>query len=201
MADTFTKAEQSDRTRTALLNAARRLFGEQGYVATSTQDIVESLGVTRGALYYHFGNKAGLFRAVFEELRASRLQMVLERTQMAEGDLWQRLVQAGSRAYLEGASDRETQRILYIDGPAVLPMRVWRDNSAAHAALQYALEQLATGGLIKRQPFGVLARLLWGAILEAGLLIAHADDREATQQEVLRDLEQLFAGLRLKPDA
>ena len=149
MADTFTKAEQSDRTRTALLNAARRLFGEQGYVATSTQDIVESLGVTRGALYYHFGNKAGLFRAVFEELRASRLQMVLERTQMAEGDLWQRLVQAGSRAYLEGASDRETQRILYIDGPAVLPMRVWRDNSAAHAALQYALEQLFAGLRLK----------------------------------------------------
>lgn len=200
MAENLTKSEQSDRTQTDLIVAARHIFGEQGYEATSTQDIVGGLGVTRGALYYHFGSKAGLFRAVFEELRASQSQIILERMRTAEGDPWQRLFQASTRAFLEQAAEQETARILYIDGPAVLPLHVWHDNAPACATIQRNLEQLAASGFIEKQPFEVLARLLWGAYLEAALCVAYADDVNAAQQDMLRGLEQLIARLPSKPE-
>lgn len=50
----------------------------------------------------------------------------------------------------------------------------------------------------EKQPFGTLARLLWGAFLEAALRLAHTDEPEATKQEMLLGLEQLIAGLRVK---
>ena len=196
----ISKADQAAHTRTALLRAGRMLFADQGYANTSTESIVQRAGVTRGALYYHFQNKAGLFRAVFEELRVSGLQRILERIQTAEGDPWQRLIQTGLRAFLEVVSEPGRQRILYIDGPAVLPMYLWHENALAIAAIQNALEQLALAGFIAKQPFGTPSRLLWGAFLEAALHIAYStDDVDATQQEMLRGLEQLIAGLRIEP--
>ena len=58
------KAEQSEATRVALLKAARELFTEHGYAGTATEDIAQRAGVTRGAIYYQFRDKSGLFRAV-----------------------------------------------------------------------------------------------------------------------------------------
>src|SRR3546814_5083905 len=51
------KAEQSDRTRATLLSVARTLFAEAGYAGTSTEEVVQRAGVTRGALYHHFRDK------------------------------------------------------------------------------------------------------------------------------------------------
>ncbi len=89
-----TQAERSDATRSALLAAGRRLFAEHGYADVSTEQIVRSSGLTRGALYHHFGAKRDLFKAVFEqiesELDAARGEMgealhsVLER----RGQAW-----------------------------------------------------------------------------------------------------------------
>ena len=55
-------------TRRIFLNIARKEFSTQGYYNASTAHIVEESGMARGSLYYHFGDKKGLFRAVYEEL-------------------------------------------------------------------------------------------------------------------------------------
>ena len=193
-----TKADQAKRTRTALINTGRMLFASQGYAGTSTASIVQRAGVTRGALYYHFQDKAGLFQAVYEEMKVSQLQQIVERIQTAEGDLWQQFVETGCRAFLDVVSERETQRILFIDGPAVLPPRLWHDNIPAIATIQNALEQLAAAGFIAKQSFETLARLFWGAFLEAAFRVSYADDVEATKKNMRRGLEQLIAGLRIK---
>ena len=78
------KAEQYEKTRTALLTAAYELFAERGYADVSTKDIVERAEVTRGALYYHFRNKKSLFCVVFEQVRQARTQAVQTRIQAAE---------------------------------------------------------------------------------------------------------------------
>src|SRR4051794_32456370 len=63
-----TKAAQSEATRAKLLAAARALFGERGYAAVGTEEVVRAAGVTRGALYHQFADKRELFEAVFEQL-------------------------------------------------------------------------------------------------------------------------------------
>ena len=56
--------DRTEKTRTALMQAARALFVDKGYAETSTPEIVAAAGITRGALYHHFEDKRALFRAV-----------------------------------------------------------------------------------------------------------------------------------------
>lgn len=60
-------AEQDERTRGRLLRAAVLVFDRKGYAAASVREIVEMAGVTKPALYYHFGSKEGLLTTVLEE--------------------------------------------------------------------------------------------------------------------------------------
>src|SRR5215467_2927451 len=60
------RAEHVQDTRDALVQAARELFADRGYAGTGTEEIVARARVTRGALYHHFRDKAGLFQAVMQ---------------------------------------------------------------------------------------------------------------------------------------
>ena len=61
------RAEQVAQTRGALVRAGRRLFGDNGFKATSVDDLAREARVTTGALYHHFPTKSDLFEAVFEQ--------------------------------------------------------------------------------------------------------------------------------------
>ncbi len=196
----LSKAEQSDRSRTLLLETAGRLFAERGYAGTSTQDIVEQTHLTRGALYYHFRNKKGIFEAVYEQVMAKRLQKIQQRIDAAEGDTWQRLVETGCAAFIQNSSDTGTQRIAYLDGPSVLDASIWHTNIKTVAFIRWVLEILVAEGLIEEEvSCETLARLLWGAFLEAGITIALADDLGQVQQDMGWGLLYLFERLRLQP--
>src|ERR1044072_5758695 len=71
-----TQAERSEATRRALGEAARPLFAAGGYAGVGTEEIVRSAGVTRGALYHHFGGKRDLFEAVYEQVEADLAERV-----------------------------------------------------------------------------------------------------------------------------
>ena len=193
------KAEQYEKTRTALLTVAHELFAEQGYAATSTKDIVERAEVTRGALYYHFHNKESLFQAVFERFRQARTQAILARVQEAEGDLWQRFVDTGCAAAIESLSDKSAQRIIFTDGPSVLEPDIWHKNVQGVNFITQVFEQLEAEGFIEEKtPHKALARLLWGAFLEAGVYVSHATDSVGAQHEMLQGLQHWLGKLRIK---
>lgn len=59
--------EEAEATRRAILAAALRLFSEKGYAATRLSDIADAAGVTRGAIYHHFDNKAHLYRTLLKD--------------------------------------------------------------------------------------------------------------------------------------
>src|SRR5262245_61399370 len=120
------QTEQAAATRAALLAAARRLFSEKGFHATSTPEVVAAAGVTRGALYHHFENKEGLFRAVFEAVEADLMAREAARPS-AGGDTWDRFRSAFEFFLEASAQDLEVQRIILIDGPAVLGWATWRE--------------------------------------------------------------------------
>ena len=73
---TYTRAPAQKRE--LLLEAARMLFVERGFDATSTQLIAKQAGVSEGILFHHFGSKRGLFEALVEEFVLAGAQASLE---------------------------------------------------------------------------------------------------------------------------
>ncbi|MFI6392891.1 TetR/AcrR family transcriptional regulator [Nonomuraea sp. NPDC050547] len=194
--DVSTRAEQREQTRATLLRESRRLFAGQGYAAVGLAEIVAAAGVTKGALYHHFAGKAELFRAVLDQVQQEVAARVVAAAD-AEKEPWDQLV-AGCRAFLTASTDPLLQRIMLVDGPAVLGWAQWRkldtDNSARH--LGEALTGLVELGVIARQPVEPLTHLLSGAMNEAALWLAAAGgprDLADTQAALARLLDSLRA--------
>ena len=66
-------------TRRELIASARAQFAKHGYTATRTEEIARLTGLTRGALYHHFSDKKGIFRAVLEGLQDDLTGEVIQR--------------------------------------------------------------------------------------------------------------------------
>jgi AcrR family transcriptional regulator len=193
---TRTKAEQADATRTALSAAARRLFTERGYAATSTTEIVERAGVTRGALYHHFAAKDELFRAVFEQLEGEVTKHVAEEALTSADPLEQ--LRRGTRAYLEACIDPAVQRVVLLDGPSVLGWETWQEieQRYGYGLVLAGVEAAIGAGLISAQPVGPLAHVLFGALTEAGMVVARADEPRTARAEMEAVMDRLLDGLR-----
>lgn len=191
-----TQRERSSSTRAALVDAARELFAEHGYAAVGTEAIVRAAGVTRGALYHQFADKSDLFLAVFE----AEEQALVERIGGLLADLANPsgALERGVDAWLEACADPAVQRIVLIEAPSVLGWERWREigmrNGAGlvEAALAAAIEQ----GRIARQPVRPLAHVLIGALDEAALYVATAEDPDTAREQVRATLRRLLAGLR-----
>lgn len=192
-----TKAEQREATMSRLIEVGRTLFTQYGYAQTPTEVIVERAGVTRGALYHHFGSKEGLLAAVLETIQREVARAV-EAAADETDDLWEQLVR-GCRAFLAASLDPQVQRILLVDAPAALGWEQWRALDAAHSMrlLQALLTEMVEQGLLQPIPVEALAHLLSGAMNEAALWIAQAAEREQALAEATRALDQLLLGLRV----
>ncbi|MER7674315.1 TetR/AcrR family transcriptional regulator [Kitasatospora sp. NPDC096128] len=190
------RARQREQTREALLRESRRLFSTLGYGAVGLAEIVAAAGVTKGALYHHFDSKAELFRSVLEQVQ----QEVAERiavTADAREEPWEQLV-AGCEAFLSTSTDPSVQRILLVDGPAVLGWSEWRAMNEATSGRHLAsvLTVLIAEGTIPAQPAAPLTHLLSGAMNEAALWLADSggpDDLAETVRALTRLLEALRA--------
>ncbi len=192
-----TQAERSEATRDALIEAARPLFAARGYAAVGTEEIVRAAGVTRGALYHHFDGKRDLFEAVYERVEVELAQRIADGALNAGAAEPLEAMRAGAEMFLRAATEPEAQRIVLLDGPSVLGWDRWREIAAEHglglieATLQAAIE----AGAIAEQPVRPLAHVLMGALDEAAMLVARAEDPELMRAEVGRTLDSLLAGL------
>ena len=191
----LTNAEQSQRTRRALLDTARTLFTAQGYKATTTEEVVRRAGVTRGALYYHFRDKTALFEAVFNEVRGEHIQALRAAMATVEGDAWQRLM-TWVDITLERILDPSVRRIMYIDGPAVLDYSSEQRRAPAIALLRELFGPLMAAGIIERLPLDALARQLWALFFNAAVDIAQADEGALALRDRQVVLRRILSGLR-----
>lgn len=192
------RCEQAEVTRTALVAAARALFTERGYAATSTTEIVERAGVTRGALYHHFPAKDDLFRAVFEQLEAEVTEHVAEEA-LAGADPFEQL-RVGSRAYLDVCLDPAVQRVVLVEGPSVLGWERWQEieQRYGYGLVAAGIEAAMAAGLIETQPVEPLAHVLFGALTEAGMVVARAGDPRAARSDMDEAMDRLLDGLRAR---
>jgi AcrR family transcriptional regulator len=190
------RVAQGDATRAALVLAARALFGEMGFADTSLDEIVTRAGVTKGALYHHFGGKEELFKAVFEQVQRDVSDQAV--AEFLGPDSWEALLK-GCSLWVDAHLDPSVRRIVLQDARAVL---AWDDvrtieNRFGVVALRGALRKAMHAGVIERQPLRPLALLLLGALSEGCLYIAEADDPRAARTEITLLIAEILSGFRV----
>ena len=193
---TITKAAQSEATRAKLLAVARELFGARGFADVGTEEIVRQAGVTRGALYHQFADKRALFTAVFEQLEEEIIVASAGRMADHPDDLLAAFA-AACRGWLEVCLEPEMERIVLLDGPAVLGWEAWREIGERYGlgAVMASLEAGMNSGALARQPVRPLAHIIVGALDEAALYVTRAEDRKAALAEAEAVIDRLIAGL------
>ncbi len=192
-------AQRSEATRAALIAAARPLFAGRGYAAVGTEEIVRAAGVTRGALYHQFRDKSDLFLAVFEDVErevTERIAAIVLRAGAADpvGAML-----AGAEAFLDVCAEPEVERVVLIDAPSVLGWERWREIGQRYGLglVEASLQAAIDAGELAPQPVRPLAHVLIGALDEAALYVARADDRDEARTEVGEILRRMLESLRV----
>ncbi|HEV7931680.1 MAG TPA: TetR/AcrR family transcriptional regulator [Actinomadura sp.] len=188
-----TQAGRSGATSSQLIAAAQRLFGRDGYAATSIDAVAVAAGVTKGAAYHHFEGKAGLFRAVFVR-EQEQIAAALERTAAGEPDPWSAL-RRGCRTFLERCLDQDFRQIALLDGPSVLGWETIREIQYEHTlrVLRDAMRAAVGEGRISEGDLTARCHLVFGALCEAGMLLARAEDPVSALREVAAEAEHLLS--------
>ncbi len=182
-------------TRAKLMAAGRKAFASIGYADASMDDFTAGVGLTRGALYHHFGDKKGLFEAVVTEIDAEMTQRLKARAAAAP-NAWEAFIEEGI-GYIEMALEPEIQRIILRDGPAVLgDPASWPTANGCIQAMRETLERLHADGLIRPIDSEAGARMLTGASCYLAQWIANSDDPTATAGRATAAYRAMLEGLR-----
>ena len=181
-------------TRAKLIAAARQSFGTVGYAASSMDDFTATAGLTRGALYHHFGDKKGLFNAVVRQIDDEMTERLAEISDRAP-TLWQAVVDNWI-AYIQMALEPEIQRIMFRDGPAVLgDVSLWPDTNGCVMGLRDQLAQMKADGMLVDVDPEAAARLINGASIHAATWIANSDNPDETSQNAVSSFRVFLEGL------
>lgn len=189
------RAEMVEESKAKLVKAARHAFATKGYAAASMDELTAEAGLTRGALYHNFGDKKGLLQAVIDQIDGEMLARMRIASAKAKNP-WDGFVDEGV-AYIEMALEPEIQRIMLLDGPAVLgdPSR-WPNQTTCLRTTTETIETLIKSGTVKPLDAEAAARLVNGAALNAALWIAAADNPKTVFPRAVDAFRKLVTGLR-----
>jgi AcrR family transcriptional regulator len=188
--------QRTQATKAKLLAIARKLFVAQGFNHVPAEELVRQAGLTRGALYHHFGGKEQLFIALYEQLQkeiAERIQVAAE----TAADPWSAL-QVGCHAFLTACTDPEVRQIVLLDAPSVLSWQQWREVDAQYSLglLKAGLQAAVENQEIRVKSVDAIAHLLTGAMNEAALWIAQSEKPKTALSQSIEAIDQLLTGIR-----
>lgn len=179
------------------MKAGREQFAAEGYAAASVNSIAARAGVSKGALFHHFTSKEALFLEVWTELQkemdsAAREAAIAKRS---KDDPYAGFL-AGCRVYFDWSTRPDYQRIVLIDGPAVLGMERWHELDFKLGAenMTRGTEFLARKGHFPLRLARPAAILLQGALNGAGFALS-ADKPDVTPDEAFETFEHMLRGL------
>ena len=195
------QVERSAATRGALVTAARRLWSVRGYAAVGTPEIAAEAGVTRGAMYHQFADKAALFLAVAEAVEADVTARLGAHVAASGARDPLAALHAAVDGWLAACEEPEVRQILLLDGPVVLGWDGFRDMALRHGLglTETMLGAAIKAGQIAPQPTRPLAHVLIGALDEAAMYVATAADRGEARDEVAGVLHLLLDGMLRRP--
>ena len=193
------RERQAEATRQQLLGVARQLFTERGYAGTSIEDIIESAGVARGALYHHFPGKDALFAAVYQVVQAEVATAVVTAALAADDPA--QAVYTGLSAFLDACLQPEFRQIVVLDSVPVLQRQAWeegRTEHAEHAELDMLSQVLAplAAAYLPGLDMAALAYVALGGLYGAALYIAGSPEPATARAQADAVLDTLITGLR-----
>jgi len=190
------KEKQASETRALLVKTGRRLFAKRGYGAVSGEEVVAAAQLTRGALYHHFDGKAGLFRAVVVDAMKEVNGRIAQAAHGATNP-WKAL-ELGIRAFLDVCTAPDLQRILLVDGPAVLGWRAWRELDLQHGVglLREVLRRAVSAGQMAVPDVDTASHLVAGAMIDGAMIIANASGQALVRRQVEQSMLAMLRGFR-----
>jgi AcrR family transcriptional regulator len=192
-----TQRERSEATTSQLVATARKLFARDGYAATSLETVARRCGVTKGAFYHHFNDKAELFAAVYEE-EERKLCDALTEAYFKKKDPWSGFA-FSSKAFLEASLDPGVQRITLIDAPSALGFARMREIQSRYtlALMKEGIRQAIAAGQIRHREVDPLANVLFGGMCQAVTYVLESPDQQAALKKINRELNAVVEGLAL----
>ncbi|OBB78206.1 TetR family transcriptional regulator [Mycobacterium colombiense] len=192
-----TQEERSAATRDALIAAARKLWGLRGYADVGTPEIATAAGVTRGAMYHQFADKAALFREVIEVVEQDVMARMAVVVAESGATTPTEAVRAAVDAWLDVSGDPEVRQLILLDAPSVLGWAEFRDVAQRYSLgmTEQMLTEAIRAGELAEQPVRPLAHVLIGALDEAAMVIATAEDPQRTRREVGQVLHRLIGAM------
>ncbi len=196
--------EEALATRHRLLDAAEHLFQKRGVSRTTLNDIAQAAGLTRGAIYWHFKDKADLFNAMMErvtlpmEESAKRIDREEDPIESIRTSMTQALLMVTQDPQVRRVFDIATHKVEYVDEMDAVQQRhlSGRDECVAHLqeGLRLAAKQC---GVKLAVPAAIAAHglhALVDGLIQNWLLSPDEFDLVST---ALRSLDVYLAGLGL----
>ncbi len=195
-----TQEERTATTRAALVATSRHLFGTEGFAEVGTERLAREAGVSRGALYHQFADKTELFAAVLDQAEAEIADLMAAAVVGCDPADTVGLLLAGADAWLDACAQPGLQRIVLIDGPSVLGWERWREICLRHSVglVSALLTDGIARGTIPDQPVDPLTHVLVGAVDEAALYVARADDPAQARSDMAVVLRRVATAITMR---
>jgi AcrR family transcriptional regulator len=185
---------RGEATRSQLIAVATRMFAAHGYEDTSIEAVLQEAGVSRGALYHHFGSKEALFQAVLEEVEARVGEQTVAAAADVDGPV--AALRAGALAWIRLAGDPVVRQILLIDSLSVLGWERWRAlDERPLGLIKAVLQTVADEGGLRPELVDPLAHVVLASVNELALLVALSDDPEAAMRSGAEAIDELLGRL------
>ncbi len=190
------KISRSEATQGRIIAVARDIFAREGFAGASLAEIVKKASVTTGAIYHHYGDKRGLFKAVAESLEQEILDEVGKVP--PKSDPWEAF-ESGISATLEICARPDIQRIIFQEAPAVVGLAEWREIEVQYAfgVMRAAIGELSATGVIKEPDADITAQIILGAIIQAAHAVATANDHETALARAQVTVKRMIRALRI----
>ncbi|SDM30535.1 transcriptional regulator, TetR family [Geoalkalibacter ferrihydriticus] len=134
--------EETQKTRRAILEAAERVFFDQGITRTTLEQIARAAGMTRGAIYWHFQNKADLINAVHAEVHLPMEEVFFRILDADDAHALQRLEDHCAASFAQLHADERSRRVYSI---LLLKCEYSEEMSALTERLRVSKERITVG--------------------------------------------------------
>lgn len=189
-------------TRSAILDAAQKLFVERGFDATSVDDIARESQLSKGAVYHHFQDKQQVFAEVYVAAEKVVVTTVAESVLQPDLGPWERVEVAARTALHSYAADPDTRALLR-QATSVLGEERTRmlDAEVALPLIRGLLEEMSRLGELRPINIDTAAQLVFRLLAEASMNIALAEDPATASEDVEVVMLGMLEGLRATPPA